>query len=143
MSEVDDPVFSGEILGSGAAIIPDSGRFVAPVAGTLVTVMNTGHAYGIKTDDGVEVLLHIGIDTVKLKGEGFDVHVQKGQHVAAGDLLCEVDLDVIRNAGLSTTTPLVITSKQDVEHVTAHTGAASAAVTEIVTFDRKSVGSHH
>ena len=68
-------------------------------------VMSSGHAYGIKTSDGVEILLHIGIDTVKLKGEGFDIHVQQGDTVEVGDLLCDVDLGVIRSAGYSSADP--------------------------------------
>ncbi|MGN7150794.1 glucose PTS transporter subunit IIA [Arthrobacter sp. SAFR-179] len=129
LSEVPDPVFAGGTLGDGFAVDPQDGRFVAPVSGKVVTVFPTGHAYGIRTDDGVDVLLHIGMDTVKLKGEGFTTHVAKGDQVTAGDLLCDVDLNVIKAAGYSTVTPVVITTKKAVEGLSIITGPAEAGTT--------------
>ncbi|MFF2300093.1 glucose PTS transporter subunit IIA [Arthrobacter sp. NPDC058127] len=129
LSEVPDPVFAGGTLGNGFAIDPGDGRFVAPVSGTVVTVFPTGHAYGIRTDDGVDVLIHIGMDTVKLKGKGFTAHVSKGDHVSAGELLCNVDLSVIKAAGYSTVTPVVITTKQAVEGLSIISGATEAGTT--------------
>ncbi|MGV9869267.1 glucose PTS transporter subunit IIA [Rhodococcus koreensis] len=139
LAEVPDPVFSGAVLGDGAAIDPADGHFVAPVSGTLMMAMASGHAYGIRTPDGVEILLHIGIDTVKLQGEGFDVHVKQGDTVEAGDPLCDVDLDAVRAAGYSTITPLIITSKAAVSDVTAIPGEATAGVTDMVTFTQQSL----
>ena len=85
LSEVSDPVFAQKMMGEGSAILPEDNRVLAPVSGTLTTVFPTKHAYGIKTDDGLEVLIHIGIDTVELNGEHFDVHVKQGDTVTVGD----------------------------------------------------------
>ncbi|MFF2032191.1 glucose PTS transporter subunit IIA [Arthrobacter sp. NPDC058192] len=129
LSEVPDPVFARGTLGDGFAIDPADGRFVAPVSGKIVTVFPTGHAYGIRTGDGVDVLIHIGMDTVKLKGQGFTTHVSKGEQVSAGDLLCDVDLGIIKEAGYSTVTPVVITTKKATEDLTITTGPAEAGIT--------------
>ena len=137
LSEVPDPVFSGAVLGDGAAIEPANGTFVAPVDGTVFMVMNTGHAYGIRTADGVEMLLHIGIDTVKLKGQGFDVHVKQGDVVRVGDPLCDVDLDTVRAAGYSTITPLVVTKGGDSRGIAINLGEATVAETEMFRLEQK------
>ncbi|WP_028709642.1 glucose PTS transporter subunit IIA [Propionicicella superfundia] len=108
LAEVGDKVFASKALGDGVGIVPSEGRVVAPVAGVLVTVHKSGHAFGIKTDDGVEVLVHVGIDTVRMGGEGFDVKVQKGQRVEVGDVLVEVDLDAVAAAGFDPTTVVVV-----------------------------------
>jgi PTS system beta-glucosides-specific IIC component len=110
LDDVNDKVFSSRALGQGVGIVPSDGSVVAPVSGVLVTVAKTGHAYGIKTDDGVEVLVHVGIDTVKMAGDGFDVLVEKKQRVTAGDLLADVSLDKIREAGFDTTTVVLVTN---------------------------------
>ena len=110
LDDVDDKVFSSRTLGEGVGVVPTQGRFVSPVSGTVATVTKTAHAYGIKTDSGVEVLVHIGIDTVRMKGEGFTGRVEKGQRVEAGDLLAEVDLDAVRAAGFDTTTLVTVTN---------------------------------
>jgi glucose PTS system EIICBA or EIICB component len=137
LSEVPDPVFSGMVLGDGAAIEPADGTFVAPVDGTVFMVMVTGHAYGIRTADGVEMLLHIGIDTVKLKGRGFDVHVKQGDAVRIGDPLCDVDLDVVREAGYSTLTPLIVTKDGASRGIGVNVGDATAATTEMFRLEQK------
>ncbi|MBD3779905.1 MAG: PTS glucose transporter subunit IIA [Micrococcales bacterium] len=108
LAQVADPVFASQALGEGVGVVPTSGEVVAPVAGELVTVADTGHAFGIKTADGVEVLVHVGIDTVRMAGEGFAVAVAKGQHVAVGDRLATVDLDAVRAAGFDTTTVVTV-----------------------------------
>lgn len=108
LAQVADPVFASQALGEGVGVVPTSGEVVAPVAGELVTVADTGHAFGIKTADGVEVLVHVGIDTVRMAGEGFAVAVTKGQHVAVGDRLATVDLDAVRAAGFDTTTVVTV-----------------------------------
>jgi len=110
LAGVSDPVFSGGAMGTGVAVEPTSGTVYAPVSGTVIVTMDSGHAYGIRTDEGVEVLVHVGIDTVNLKGEGFDAKVSQGAVVKAGDVLAEADLDAIKAAGYSTTTILVITN---------------------------------
>ena len=108
LAEVNDKVFASKALGDGVGIVPTDGHIVAPVAGTLATVADTGHAYGIKTDDGVEVLVHVGIDTVQMEGKGFHLDVAKDQRVEAGDLLATVDLDAVKEAGFDTTTIVVV-----------------------------------
>ncbi len=108
LADVADPVFSSLALGDGVGIVPSAGEVVAPVAGELVTVAETGHAFGIRTDDGVEVLVHVGIDTVRMAGEGFTVVVATGRRVAVGALLGTVDLDAVRAAGFATTTVVTV-----------------------------------
>lgn len=110
LREIDDPTFSEGILGQGTAILPSDGRFYAPVDGTVYTVFPTGHAAAIKTAEGAEVLLHIGLDTVKLKGEHFTIHVEEGQQVKKGQLLLEADLEAIGAAGYDTATPIIISN---------------------------------
>lgn len=118
LAEVDDPVFSSLALGDGVGIVPSAGAVVAPVAGELVTVADTGHAFGIRTDDGVEVLVHVGIDTVRMAGAGFTVAVAKGQRVAVGAPLGTVDLDAVRAAGFSTTTVVTVLNSRTLTSVT-------------------------
>jgi len=122
LSEVNDKVFASKVLGDGVGVVPTDGHVVSPVTGVLLAVPKSGHAFGIKTDDGVEVLVHVGIDTVRLKGEHFTVAVQKGQHVTAGDLLVKVNLDGIREAGFDTTTVVVITNTKALGSVAPVTG---------------------
>ncbi len=110
LDKVEDEVFSQKMLGDGLAIKPSAGNFVAPVAGKLITVFPTGHAYGIKSNIGVEMLLHIGMDTVSLDGKGFDIKVKQDDNVKQGDLLCEVDLAVLKAEKVpSLDTPIVFT----------------------------------
>ncbi len=120
IAEVDDPVFASLALGDGVGIVPSAGAVVAPVAGELVTVADTGHAFGIRTDDGVEVLVHVGIDTVRMAGEGFTVAVAKGRRVAVGEPLGTVDLDAVRAAGYSTTTVVTVLNSRTLTSVTPH-----------------------
>ncbi|WP_018296985.1 beta-glucoside-specific PTS transporter subunit IIABC [Corynebacterium lubricantis] len=110
LSEVNDPVFSGGTMGGGIGILPTSNKVYAPCDGTVKVVMKTGHAYGLRTADGVDVLVHIGIDTVKLGGEGFTSHVTRGQEVKKGDLLAEFDLEALKNQGVDTTTIMLVTN---------------------------------
>ncbi|MBS3180419.1 MULTISPECIES: beta-glucoside-specific PTS transporter subunit IIABC [unclassified Pseudoclavibacter] len=108
LSSVTDPVFSGGVLGDGVAIQPDSGAVRAPIAGTVTSLMDSHHAIGVTSDDGVEVLVHVGLDTVKLDGAPFTVHVAQGDRVEQGQLVIEADLEAIRAAGCDTTTPVVV-----------------------------------
>lgn len=110
LAEVKDKVFASGALGKGIGIVPSSGKVYSPFAGTVVTAFPTGHAFGIKSTDGVEALIHIGIDTVQLEGKGFAAAVTQGQLVEAGDLLVAVDLDVVKAAGYDPTTVVVITN---------------------------------
>lgn len=110
LSAVPDPAFSEEIMGKGVAIEPTEGRVVAPVNGTVFSVSKSGHAIGIVSDLGAEMLIHIGIDTVKLKGQHFTPHVKAGTHVSVGDLLMEFDHIAIKEAGYEIITPVIITN---------------------------------
>ncbi|MGV8907951.1 MAG: glucose PTS transporter subunit IIA [Propionicimonas sp.] len=127
LADVADKVFASKALGEGIGIVPSDGRIVAPVAGVLVTVADTGHAFGIKTDDGVEVLVHVGIDTVRLEGKGFDVDVHKDQRVEAGDLMARVDLAGVKAAGYDTTTVVTVINTMAMSSVAPRT--ASQVVT--------------
>ncbi|WP_276669340.1 glucose PTS transporter subunit IIA [Schaalia cardiffensis] len=118
LADSGDKVFASGALGEGVAIVPNSGRIVSPVAGVLRTVAKTGHAFGIKTDDGVEVLVHVGIDTVSMDGEGFEVLVEKKQRVEVGDALVNVDLAKVASAGYATTTLMTVTNSKTMSAVT-------------------------
>ncbi|MER6632644.1 glucose PTS transporter subunit IIA [Streptomyces sp. NPDC000987] len=136
LDEVGDPVFASRALGEGVGIEPADGRVVAPVDGELVTVAATGHAFGIRTADGIEILIHIGIDTVQMNGEGFDVRVEPGQEVTVGDLLAEVDLDAVRAAEHPTVTLMTILNTAGLASVEPHTGHDVTPGTPVVTVRR-------
>ena len=119
LSEVKDEVFAGGALGKGAAIIPEDGRICAPCDGVVSLVYPTGHAIGIQSENGAELLIHIGMDTVTLEGKCFDIKVKQGQEIKAGELLIEADLEGIQSAGLDITTPIVVTNIDDYVDITA------------------------
>ncbi len=108
IKEVNDPTFAEEMLGKGIAIIPSKGRVVAPVDGEITILFDTKHAVSITSEQGVEMLIHVGLDTVKLKGEPFTAYVKAGDKVKAGDLLVEFDIEKIKEAGYEIATPVVI-----------------------------------
>jgi PTS system beta-glucosides-specific IIC component len=108
LSSVEDGVFSSGVLGEGVAIRPTSGRVVAPMAGTVTALPASGHSIGIRGDDGVEVLVHVGLDTVGLDGRPFALHVSQGDRVEAGQHVMDADLEAITAAGLATVTPVVV-----------------------------------
>ncbi|WP_338706354.1 beta-glucoside-specific PTS transporter subunit IIABC [Paenibacillus amylolyticus] len=110
LNEINDVTFAGEHMGKGIAIRPTSGRVVSPITGVVQTVYRTKHAIGLVSDDGVEMLIHIGQDTVKLKGQHFTTHVKDGDRVNAGDLIVEFDLQAIKDAGYETVTPIIVTN---------------------------------
>lgn len=113
LSEVKDDVFSNEIVGKGAAVVPEKGEVRAPEDGEVASVFDTGHALGMVTKDGVEILIHIGLDTVELKGKHFDVHVKQGDQVKKGQLLITFDMEAIRKAGYDVTTPVLVSNTAD------------------------------
>lgn len=119
LSKVDDITFADEIMGKGIAIIPTSNEVVSPINGTVSMVFNTNHAIGLKSDDGVEILIHIGLDTVKLEGEHFNVFVKNGDRINVGDKLAEFDKDAIKEKGYDISTPIVITNTIDYLEVIA------------------------
>ena len=134
IEDVKDPVFSQKMMGDGFAVEPENGKIVSPVAGKVTSIFPTKHALGLVTDNGLEVLVHIGLDTVSLEGKPFDVKVTEGQTVAAGDLLVEANLDAIREAGRETSTVVVFTNADAIKSVKVeHTGklAANAPVAKV------------
>ena len=134
IEDVKDPVFSQKMMGDGFAVEPENGHIVSPVAGKVTSIFPTKHALGLVTDNGLEVLVHIGLDTVSLEGKPFDVKVTEGQTVAAGDLLVEANLDAIREAGRETSTVVVFTNADAIKSVKVeHTGklAANAPVAKV------------
>jgi len=110
LSEVNDPVFSQGMMGDGIAIVPTEGKLVAPFDGTVASIFPTGHAVGVRSADGAEVLMHIGMDTVALNGQHFKAHVVNGQQVKAGDTLVEFDIPAIEAAGYQLATPIIVTN---------------------------------
>lgn len=126
IDEVPDSVFADKILGDGVAIIPDDGKFVSPVEGEIVSIADSLHAIGIETVDGVELIIHIGLDTVKLEGKGFSVHVNVGDKVKKGDDLVDVDLDVLKEHKLNTITPVVLCGGVDDMEITCIEGNVKA-----------------
>ena len=133
LSEVPDAVFSSEMLGKGFGVEPSEGKAYAPVDGEVTTVFDTKHAIGLMSKHGVELLIHIGMDTVKLNGKGFDVKVKTGDQVKAGDLLAEFDMDLIKGEGYPVTTAVVVTNTDDCEEIgEVRTGAATKD-TEVMT----------
>ena len=123
LTKVNDQVFSAKLMGDGAAVIPSDGTIYSPVNGTVTIVYETKHAYGIKSDNGAEVLIHIGLDTVNLKGEHFESFVKQGQRVEKGDKLGSVDLDAVKKAGYDTTVMVVITNTPNYANVQRITDA--------------------
>ena len=131
LEQVKDPVFSQKMMGDGFAVEPETGNIVSPVSGTVSSVFPTKHALGIVTEAGLEVLVHIGLDTVSLEGKPFTVHVAEGQKVAAGDLLVTADLDAIRAAGRETSTIVVFTNGDVIKSVKLEQTGSHAAKTVV------------
>ena len=113
LSQATDPVFSSGVMGQGVVIEPSQGELVSPVNGTVTVLFPTKHAVGIVSEEGVELLMHIGMDTVSLDGKGFEAHVAQGDKVVVGQQLISFDMDVIKEAGLVTETPVIITNQDD------------------------------
>lgn len=117
LENVEDKVFSQKMLGDGIAIIPEEGTLVSPCDGRITTIYPTMHAIGIKSKKGLEILIHIGMDTVELKGEGFKKYVEEGQKVKAGDKLIGFDIELLKEKGKVLTTPVVITNMESVKEI--------------------------
>lgn len=112
LEQVADEAFASGMLGGGYAVVPSSGVFYSPVDGKVEGVSDTLHAYSIRSDSGLDVLIHIGVDTVKLDGKGFSAAVCEGDRVRAGDEIARADLDLIRGAGFDVTTPVLISNRE-------------------------------
>lgn len=122
LSEVSDPTFSDGMLGDGVAVVPSEGKIYAPADGEVGMVFDTLHAVSLTADCGAEILIHVGLDTVTMKGKGFTGHVQAGDKVKKGDLLLEMDLEMIKEAGFDTITPMLICNTDDYESVEGISG---------------------
>ncbi|WP_314450594.1 PTS transporter subunit IIBC [uncultured Granulicatella sp.] len=131
LEQVKDPVFSQKMMGDGFAVEPANGNIVSPVSGTVSSIFPTKHALGLVTEAGLEVLVHIGLDTVSLEGKPFTVHVAEGQKVAVGDLLVTADLDAIREAGRETSTIVVFTNADAIQSVKLEQTGSLAANTVV------------
>lgn len=132
LDQVPDPVFSQKIIGDGIAIRPEDGRIVSPVDGEVVSVADTLHAYGLRTPDGLEVLIHFGLETVALKGECFQCHVKAGDQVKAGDLLAQADLKALKAKQVDTITPVLICGGMAGRTMNRYTGPVTAGTPPIL-----------
>ncbi|TYR81869.1 PTS glucose transporter subunit IIA [Priestia megaterium] len=115
LDQVPDPVFSQKMMGDGFAIEPTEGQVVSPVAGEVVQLFHTKHAVGLKTAAGTEILIHIGLETVAMEGEGFEAHIQAGDKVEVGTPLVTFDLELVKSKAKSIITPVIITNSDDTE----------------------------
>ncbi len=135
LADVPDPVFASGAVGEGFAVDPTEGSFCSPVDGELILVAKTLHAFAVRTDAGAEVLVHIGLDTVKLKGEGFTAHRAKGDRVQQGDLVISCDLAQLKPLVPSMITPVLVTNGADFATTAADTSAAPGE--PVITVRRK------
>ena len=137
MDEVNDQTFAQELLGPGIAIVPSNGTVVSPINGTIATVMDTKHAVCIQGEDGLELIVHAGLDTVELNGKYYQTYNEVGDHVKAGDVLLTFDLDEITKAGYDVTTPIVITNLSDYKITKCLTGQQVKAGDEVIQLAKK------
>lgn len=136
IKEVPDPTFADEILGKGVAFIPADGKVYAPADGVITTLFPTGHAVAITTDDGVEILIHVGLETVSLEGKAFTIHTQMDAKVKKGDLLLEADLKAIEEAGLKIITPMVICNTDEFSQIEGMTDKEVIAGDEVLKLQK-------
>ena len=136
LDQVNDPVFAGKMLGDGIAIIPEDGKIYSPVNGTVTTVSSTLHAYGFSTAEGLDILVHVGLETVSLNGNGFKAYVKEGDMVKAGDLVAEVDLEFLKERGITSTTPVLICGGAEEMTMTKASGNAIAGKSDVISLDR-------
>ena len=138
LSKVPDEVFAQGILGKGGAIEPRGEEICSPADATVVNIAETRHASSLLTEDGLELLVHVGIDTVTLKGEGFECTVKEGDRVRAGDPLVRIDRTRLESAGCPLTTPVVISNPELLDHLELCSGIAEGGRTPMLTYRRKS-----
>lgn len=137
MDEVNDQTFAQELLGPGIAIVPSNGTVVSPINGTIATVMDTKHAVCIQGEDGLELIVHAGLDTVELNGQYYQTYKEIGDQVKAGDVLLEFDLEEITKAGYDVTTPIVITNLGDYKITKCLTGQQVKAGEEVIQLTKQ------
>lgn len=116
-TSIEEPAFSTETLGKGIAIEPSAGEVYTPFDGVISTFFETGHAFGLVSDSGLELLIHVGMDTIKLSGKGFEPQIKEGDRVKKGQLLLKFDMDYIKSQGLPLTTPVVVSNTDDYAEV--------------------------
>ena len=133
LENVPDPVFSGKILGDGIAVIPEDGKILSPVDGTVSSVAETLHAYGFETEDGIDILVHVGLETVSLQGECFKCYVKEGDKVKAGDLVAEVDLKALKEKKINPITPVLVCGGMENKTLNYAEGRAKAGETAVLT----------
>lgn len=136
LEDIPDDIFARKILGDGVAIIPNDGKIYAPVTGTVAVVADTKHAIAIETDDGAEILIHIGLDTVKLGGEGFDVKVSQGDRIEVGTLLCCVSEKLWKNSNKPLYTPIIISNSEEYSCIEVIQGQTKAGKTVILQYTK-------
>ena len=136
MADVPDPTFAEGILGQGAAVEPTEGLVVAPDDGEVTTIFDTKHAVGLQLDNGAELLIHIGINTVEMNGDGFEAFVKEGDKVKKGDKLVKFDIDKIKAAGYAIATPVIVTNTDDFADVTHATTGDIEQLTDLVKITR-------
>lgn len=127
LSQVDDPTFATEILGKGLAVIPEEGKVYAPFNGEVVSVFDTKHALGMRSDSGIELLIHVGLETVRLNGKYFTAHVKNGSRIKKGDLMLEFDLEALKAEGYDTVTPILVSNTADYAEILSLTGSRKQA----------------
>lgn len=132
--EIPDEVFSEKILGDGAAIVPEENIIVSPVDGQIIQLADAGHVYCLKSDDGLDILIHVGVDTIGMKGKGFKYFVKAGQKVKAGEPIGEADIELIKEYGYSTYTAILITNMSSVIETEYIPGEAQAGKTKIISY---------
>ena len=137
MDEVNDQTFAQELLGPGIAIVPSNGTVVSPINGTIATVMDTKHAVCIQGEDGLELIVHAGLDSVELNGKYYQTYKEIGDQVKAGDVLLEFDLEEITKAGYDVTTPIVITNLGDYKITKCLTGQQVKAGEEVIQLTKQ------
>lgn len=133
LSEVNDATFAGEVLGKGMAVVPEEGEVYAPFDGTVETIFETKHAIGLTSKDGVEVLIHIGLNTVELRGKFYELHVEAGQEVKAGQPLVSFRMEEIKKAGYDITTPVIVTNSFDYEEVKTESNGTVKVLEKVLT----------
>lgn len=137
IEETKDEVFSNKVLGEGIAFLPADGKIVAPVAGAVSKISPEKHLYCIQTKEGVNVVVHIGIGSVRQNGEGFVPMVSEGQKVQAGDMLADVDIDRLKAAGVDLCTPVIVTGHDILDEIECETGDVTAGESVVMRFTTK------
>lgn len=137
IEQMPDPIFADKVLGDGVCIVPTDGKVHSPVTGVVDNVADAGHAVGVVADDGADIMVHIGVDTVEMKGSGFRPKVQAGQRVAMGDVLCVVDIAAVKSAGYNVHTAIVLTNGDAFTITETQPGDVSAGESPVFCYCKK------